>query len=85
MTEKEVMKNLQDIFRDQFDNGEIILTDETTAADIEGWDSLAHMELIFRVESFFSIRFAMGEINSFANVGEMCQSICSHLLEGKRP
>lgn len=79
MTRNELMAGLQDIFREQFDDETIVLKDETTAADIEDWDSLAHMELIARVEAQYSIQFSLGEINSFANVGEMRDCILKHL------
>ncbi len=79
MTHNELMSELQEIFREQFDDEDIILHDATTANDIEDWDSLAHMELISRVEAHFSIHFSLGEINNFANVGEMCDCILKHL------
>lgn len=79
MTRNELMAGLQEIFREQFDDETIVLKDETTAADIEDWDSLAHMELIARVEAQYSIQFSLGEINSFANVGEMRDCILKHL------
>ena len=71
MTRDEVMADLQEIFRSQFDDEDIVLSDGTTAADIEDWDSLAHMELIARVEAHSGIHFSLGQINNFANVGEM--------------
>lgn len=79
MTHEEVMHTLQDIFRELFDDEDIIIKDTTTAADIDDWDSLMHMELIATVEAHFHIRFTIGEINSFANVGEMCDCILRHV------
>lgn len=79
MTCTEIMEQLQGIFREQFDDEDIQVEDSTTADDIEDWDSLAHMELIATVEEHFRIRFSLGEINSFANVGEMCDCIVKHL------
>lgn len=79
MTHVEIMEKLQPIFRDIFDDDEITLTDYTAADDIEDWDSLAHMQLISAVEEAFEIEFNIGEINSFANVGEMVDSIGKHL------
>lgn len=78
MTHESILEKLQPVFRDVFDNDEIIVTDSSTAADIEEWDSLAHMQLISAVEVEFGIKFNIGEINSFANVGEMVESIAKH-------
>ena len=78
MTHAQVLEQLQGIFQEQFDDEDIVVTDETSAKDIEDWDSLAHMELIATVEGHFNIRFSLGEVNSFANVGEMCNAIVKH-------
>ncbi len=79
MTHEQVMERLTKIFQELFDDESIVLTDETTAADIEDWDSLAHMELISETEAVFEIHFTLGEITNFANVGEMCNCIMKHL------
>lgn len=79
MTHAEIMEKLQPVFRDIFDDDEITITDYTAVDDIEDWDSLAHMQLISAVEEAFEIEFNIGEINSFANVGEMADSIGKHL------
>lgn len=79
MTHEKLMNELQDIFRDLFEDEDIVLEDSTTATDIEDWDSLMHMELIATVEAHFHIRFSLGEINNFANVGELCDCILKHL------
>lgn len=67
----EIKERLQDIFRDVFDDDSIVLTDETTASDIEDWDSFAQMNLIVAMEKEFKIKFNVQEINSLKNVGEM--------------
>ena len=79
MNRTEIMSQLQETFRELFEDDEIEISDATTAADIEAWDSLAHIELISMVENQFRIHFSLGEINSFANVGEMCDCILKHL------
>lgn len=79
MTHEEIMEKLQPVFQEVFDDDSITVVDSTTAADIEDWDSLAHMQLISAVEEEFDIHFNIGEINKFANVGEMADSIAAHL------
>lgn len=79
MTHQEILEKLQPVFWDIFDDDGITVTDATTAADIEDWDSLAHMQLISAIEEAFQIEFNIGEINSYANVGEMVDGIGKHL------
>lgn len=79
MTHQEIMELLQDIMREQFDDENLQVTEATTSNDIEDWDSLANLELISSIEEKFHIRFSLGEINSFANVGEMCDGVLKHL------
>ena len=79
MEKEQVMNKLTEIFRELFESEELMLTDETTAKDIDGWDSLSHLQLMHSVEAEFKIRFTLGEINNFKNVGEMCGCIIKHL------
>lgn len=79
MDHQKVMEKLQTIFVELFDDESIVITDTTTANDIEAWDSLAHMVLISTAEEAFGIHFSLGEINNFANVGAMADSIVKHL------
>jgi len=71
----DVWKSLTDIFRRVFDNEEIRIGPETTANDIEGWDSLSHVNLILAVETGFRIRFSQKELIKFRNVGDLVKSI----------
>lgn len=79
MTREEVYESLNEVFRDVFDDDEITVGDETTADDIEDWDSLEHINLVVAVEKKFSIKFNMGEVNSFKNVGEMVDIIMQRI------
>lgn len=71
----EVKKELQEIFRDIFDDEELVITEETTAEDIEDWDSLTHIQLIVAIEKKFQIKFSAAEIKSSENVGEFVKMI----------
>jgi acyl carrier protein len=69
------MDTLNDIFRQVFDDPSIVLKRETTADDIDEWDSLSHINLVIAVETKFNIRFALGELQALKNVGEMADLI----------
>ncbi len=78
MTREEIFEELNEVFSDVFDD-EIIVTEATTADDIEDWDSLEHINLIVAVESKFGIKFNIGEVNKMKNVGEMVDIIMNRL------
>ena len=75
MSWEEVFEKLDQVFQDVFDDESLHVTDETTAADVDGWDSLEHIDLMASVERAFGIRFSMGEITRMKNVGEMADLI----------
>lgn len=72
---EEIFDRLNEVFRDVFDDDSITVNENTTAADIEDWDSLNHITLIDAVESEFGVRFTMGEVSGMKNVGEMAAII----------
>ncbi len=71
----EIFDRLNTVFRDFFDDEDIELDEDTTADDIDDWDSLNHITLMAAVEDEFGIRFTMGEVSGMKNVGEMAQII----------
>lgn len=71
MTYEEIMERLTEVFRDVFDDDSIMISGETTAKDIDEWDSLEHINLIEAVEKEFGMRFQMREVSGMKNVGEM--------------
>lgn len=75
MNKEQTLSAIQDIMRDILDEPDIILTETTTASDVEGWDSLTHIHLVVAIEKHFKIKFASREILSWQNVGEMIGSI----------
>jgi acyl carrier protein len=72
-----ILEKLTTIFRDVLDNDDIKLTPETTADDIEEWDSLNHIQLVVAIEKAWKIKFTASEIQNWRNVGEMMKSIGS--------
>ena len=68
-------EKLQEIFRDIFDDEELVITEEMTAADIEDWDSLAQINLIIAIEKEFGVKFNLEEISKLKNIGEILEII----------
>jgi acyl carrier protein len=74
-----VMSELTELFRDLFDEETLVLTGETTADQIDGWDSQMHVMLIVAAEQRFGVKFRTAELESLRNVGQFVQ-----LIESKR-
>ena len=68
MSREEVFETLNEIFRNNFDDDSINLTDETSSADIEDWDSLEQINLVVVIQDKFGIHFNIDEVNSMKNV-----------------
>lgn len=79
MTREAAYEKLNEVFRDVFDDEEIVVNDATTSSDIEDWDSLEHINLIAAVEQEFGMKFSMGQVVTMKNVGEMMDIILSQI------
>ncbi|MCR4728726.1 MAG: acyl carrier protein [Lachnospiraceae bacterium] len=75
MAREEIVAKLEEIFKDVFDTDDIKLEDSTTAADVDGWDSLMHITLIGVIEDEFGIKFPMKDIVGMKNVGQLIDKI----------
>ena len=69
------METLNGIFQTVFDDDSIRISPEMTANNIDGWDSLSHVNLITAVEMKFGIRFTQKELLTLRNVGDLARSI----------
>jgi len=69
------MNTLTQIFRLVFDDDSLQITPDTTANDVDGWDSLSHVNLITTVEAKFTIRFTRKELLRQRNVGDLIADI----------
>ena len=78
MDKEAVRTRLERVFRDFFDDSSIALSDETTARDIKGWDSIVHVTLIAAVERHFGVRLTTRQILGLNTVGDLAR-----LLEDK--
>ncbi|MBO6149254.1 MAG: acyl carrier protein [Lachnospiraceae bacterium] len=72
---EEIRKKLENVFQTVFDDEEIEIGDATTADDIDGWDSLTHVQLIVAVEEAFNCKFSVAETIKLKNVGEFIRLI----------
>ncbi|MCI9083646.1 MAG: acyl carrier protein [Lachnospiraceae bacterium] len=75
MEKDKVLLELNKVFCQVFDDEDLRITEETTAADIEDWDSLEHINLIVACEKKFSMKFDISEIAKMKNVGDMAKMI----------
>lgn len=66
-----VMERLEEVFRTVFDDDSLVLTDDLTAADVPGWDSVAHVNLMFSIEQEFGVQFAGNQFSELRDVGEL--------------
>ena len=78
----ELHDRLEEVFRQVFDNDALELRDQMKAADIEGWDSVAHINLMFGIEQAFGIRFKGNELADMNNIGELKDFLARKLSGG---
>ena len=71
MNEQQVFDAVQNIFRDNFDDDSLVLTRETTADDIEDWDSLEQINLLTAIEKKFGIKFKLADVRNLKDVGDL--------------
>ena len=67
----QILERLTNVFQDVFDNDSIVLTENSTADDIEEWDSLNQIKIILACEKEFDIKLNARDINTLENVGAM--------------
>jgi acyl carrier protein len=71
LSRDEILSSVTEIMRDVFDLDDLDVSLETTAEDVEEWDSLSHIRLIVASERKFGFKFKNSEIESLKNVGEL--------------
>jgi acyl carrier protein len=79
MEKTDILNELTAIWRRELDDDTIVLNPETTAKDIEGWDSLTNIQLIVATEKKYKIRFGASEIMNFQNVGDLADAVLKKL------
>jgi acyl carrier protein len=79
MTKDAVFEKVQEIFRDIFDDEELLIEDSTNSSDIEDWDSLNHINLVVAIEGDLDIKFDLEELSNLKNVSAMIDLIITKL------
>jgi len=77
----EILEQLTEVFQMVFEDDEIEIDRDTTADDIDGWDSMSHMTLLMAIEEDFEIEFEEWEVTDLADVGELIDLIAEKLSE----
>ena len=79
MSRGEILAKLTAVFRDVFDDDDLILTEATTRDDVEGWDSLANINIVVSIEDEFNISFSMDNIVDIKTVGDLADVVMEGL------
>jgi len=79
MSTESIINELQPIFRDVLDLPSLQLQANSNATNVDGWDSLSHINLVMAIESHYNVKFALGELQQLKNVGEMAELISRKL------
>ncbi len=79
MSRSDTVEKIQNIMIDVFDIDDLEISEDTTAQDIDEWDSLSHIRFMITVEKFLKIKFRNEEIAELKNVGDLARAIESKL------
>ncbi|MDO9254569.1 MAG: acyl carrier protein [Bacteroidales bacterium] len=75
----EILKQVNTIFIELFDDKSIVLNEQSDTSTIEAWDSLNHIQVITAVEKRFKVRFDLNDLLNFQNIGDLCRGVQSKL------
>ena len=81
MNRNEMLQKVQEICRDVFEDDQLTVTEDTSGADIEGWDSLTHLSLVSELEEAFDIAFTLDETTGSKKLGDLVSAIEKHVGE----
>jgi acyl carrier protein len=73
----ELHERLTQVFRDVFADDALMLEPDTSASQVPGWDSLAHLRLMLTIEKTFRVKFTATEIGQLKNVGDLEKLLAS--------
>ena len=75
MQNNSILMRIQSIVQDVLDNNLLIINEDTETTDVDGWDSLAHINIVSQVESEFRVQFSLGELANLSNVRNIIDAI----------
>ena len=75
MDSSTLIQELQPIFADVLDRPDLVVTNESSPLNVDGWDSLAHINLLVAIEKRYKIRFSLDELEDLKNVGDIANLI----------
>ena len=79
MEKNEILAKLQDIIRETVDDEEVVITMDTVASDVDGWDSLAQVMIVGEIRNEFGVKLTSTEVSSLENVGSLVEAIAVKL------
>lgn len=79
MEREAIFQQLNTVFQDVFDDDDLMVKDQTSAKDVSGWDSMAHISLVLGTEQEFGVKFKTAEVAQLSNVGEFVDLIQTKL------
>jgi acyl carrier protein len=79
MEREQIREQIKDVMVSVLRHDNFMITDELTAADVDGWDSLSNMRIITAIEEKFKVAFKLKEVNKLKNIGIMIDLIQSKL------
>ncbi|MFA5973149.1 MAG: acyl carrier protein [Lentimicrobiaceae bacterium] len=74
-----IIKQVNKIFIELFEDESIVLSEKSDTSEVEAWDSLNHIQVITAVEKYFKIRFELNELLNFQNIGDLCRGVQAKL------
>mgnify|MGYP001265451813 CR=1 FL=1 len=79
MNRSQILKEINDIFIEIIEDKDVVLSESTTAEDIDEWDSLTHIQIIVSLEKHFKLRFESQEIQEWKNIADIINSVIEKL------
>ena len=80
MEKDKIFNQVVEICRDVFDDESLVLTEDSTAVDVERWDSLTHLSLVNELEQTFKVAFTLDEMSG-RTLGDLVEALIRHLEE----
>lgn len=81
MTKELILDRIRRVIQELFMDDSIEVTRDTVSADVKGWDSFEHINLLVSIEYEFNIRFDMAAVSSVANVGDLVDLVYTELTK----